>query len=286
MTCAPQARYYTGRMANGVAWVRPLALGALLLVTTSAGAVETGSPPQLPPPPPPPVGANPGGAVPPGKGADKGSDQGSSDSTTPPASGGGGVHRVNTGSTSSSSSSSSSSSGLKTTGDSGSSSSPEGELDTRWAIAGMIGLSTDCMGFGLGVRGGKTLDNHLYLGGSAVYHFAGCGYSGYYYAPGVAYSTSASVFYLGPEAGYDFVLGPVVLRAYGGLGPAFLNASVSGPGVNQSSSDTRFVIWPGASVLWSIPDSPWFIGGDVRFVSVPNGPAVGFYFTGGIHFGE
>jgi hypothetical protein len=165
---------------------------------------------------------------------------------------------------SSSTSSSSSSPSVTTSDDSGPSG---GALDTRWALAGMIGVSTNYLDFGMGLRGGKTFDNHLYIGGSMLYHFVGAG--GYY-------GGQASVFYIGPEGGYDFDLKAVVLRAYMGLGPAFFNA---GP-----FSDTRFVVWPGASVLWSIPDSAWFIGGDVRFVSVPGGPAVGFFFTGGIHF--
>jgi hypothetical protein len=147
----------------------------------------------------------------------------------------------------------------------------------------MLGVSTDCLGFGLGARGGKTLENHIYIGGSFVYHFAGCGYGNVNYANS---SVSASAFYLGPEGGYDFDLKAVVLRAYLGLGIAFLNASYNGPAGNQSFSTNQFVVWPGASVLWDVPGSAWFIGGDIRFVSVPAGPAVGFFFTGGIHLGS
>ena len=116
----------------------------------------------------------------------------------------------------------------------------------------MLGVSTDCLGFGLGLRGGKTWDNHLYIGGSFVYHFAGCGYSNFGTVAG-NYSTSASAFYFGPEGGYDFDLKAVVLRAYMGLGMAFFNASVSGPGVNESASSNQFVVWPGASVILGHP---------------------------------
>jgi hypothetical protein len=164
-------------------------------------------------------------------------------------------------------------------------SSTGGALDTRWALAGMLGVSTDCLGFGLGVRGGKTLDNHLYIGGSLVYHFMSCGV-GNYATYGGNVSVSASTFYLGPEAGYDFDLKAVVLRAYMGIGPAFYNGTVNYPGGSASSSTNEIVVWPGASVFWDVPDSPWFIGGDIRFVSVWNGPAVGFFFTGGLHFGS
>lgn len=235
---------------------------AVMLGAGPALAIETG-PPQLPPPPPPPISQSQ--SAPAGGGGS---------TTTPPKSSAAPAH------TAPASSSASSSSVVQTSGDSSSS----GALDTRWALAGMLGVSTDCLGFGLGLRGGKTLDNHLYIGGSLVYHFMSCGNYAYGNAY-TGYSVSASTFYFGPEVGYDFDLKAVVLRAYMGLGPAFYNGSATGPGFNVSASQSEFVVWPGASVLWDIPSSPWFIGGDVRFVSVWNGPAVGFFFTGGIHLG-
>ncbi len=160
-----------------------------------------------------------------------------------------------------------------------------GALDTRWAIGAMLGVSTDYLNFGLGARGGKTLENHIYLGGSFVFHFAGDSYSAYA-GPAGNYTTSASVFYFGPEGGYDFDLKAVVLRPYIGLGPAFFSWSVNVPGNTVSGSNTRFVVWPGATVIYDFPDSSFFVAGDVRFVSVPGGPAVGFFAFGGIHFGS
>lgn len=162
---------------------------------------------------------------------------------------------------------------------------PAGALDTRWAIGAMLGLSTDYLDFGFGARGGKTFANHIYIGGSALFHFAGDTFSGYA-GPQGNYTSSASVFYLGPEGGYDFDLGILVLRAYVGVGPAFFHWTVNLPGTTASGSDTRIVFWPGATVLYDFPGSPFFIAGDVRFVSVPGGPAVGFYAFGGIHFGS
>ncbi len=243
-----------------MAWFAGAAAGVTVaLHAASALAIETGVPPQLPPPPPPPISQQPPPAP---------ASTASRPSSPPPRS----------------TPSSSSSSVVESSGDSSNGASG-GALDTRIALAGMLGVSTDCLGFGLGLRGGKTWDNHLYIGGSFVYHFAGCGYETVPAALG-NYSTSANAFYFGPEGGYDFDLKAVVLRAYMGLGVAFFNASVSGPGVNQSYSSNQFVVWPGASVIWDIPNQPWFIGGDIRFVSVPSGPAVGFFFWGGIHLGS
>jgi hypothetical protein len=252
-------------MRKGLHWLLPgTASFALGLWAAPALAIETGAPPQLPPPPPPPMSQT--------QSAPAGGSTAAPKSSAAPA------HATTA--SSSASTSASTSSVSQTSGDS----SAGGALDTRWALAGMLGISTDCLGFGLGIRGGKTLDNHIYIGGSFLYHFMNCGN----YAYGNAYngySVSASTFYFGPEVGYDFDLKAVVLRAYMGIGPAFYNGSASGPGVNVSASQNEIVVWPGASVFWDIPGSPWFIGGDVRFVSVWNGPAVGFFFTGGIHFG-
>lgn len=158
-------------------------------------------------------------------------------------------------------------------------------FDTRWAIGAMVGLSTDYLNFGLGVRGGKTLENHIYLGGSFLYHFAGDTYAGYA-GPLGNYTSSASVIYGGPEGGYDFDLKAVVLRAYVGVGPAFFSWTVNTPGASASGTNTRIVFWPGATVVYDFADSPFFVAGDVRFVSVPGGPAVGFFAFGGIHFGS
>lgn len=162
----------------------------------------------------------------------------------------------------------------------------EGALDTRWALGAMLGVSTDYLNFGLGLRGGKTLDNHIYVGGSFLYHFAGDTFSGYSGALGNNVSSSASVVYFGPEGGYDIDLKAVVLRPYIGLGPAFFAWSVTGAGATTTGANTRFVVWPGATVIYDFPDTRFFIAGDIRFVSVPGGPAVGFFAFGGIHFGS
>jgi hypothetical protein len=222
----------------------PLVVGTAIVgaaASFEASALADG-PPQLPPPPPPPLGQT----------------------QPPPATSSSSSAKKTTAATSTSTSAS-----ATTSTDQGSAGSSSGAtaFDTRWHLEVMLGLSTDYLDFGLGLRGGKTLDNHIYIGGSLVNHFLGSG----------GYGTG-SLFYFGPEGGYDFDLKAVVLRAYLGLGLAFFSA---GP-----ANATRFVVWPGASVIWNIPASNFFIGGDVRFVSVPNGPAVGFFAMGGLHFGS
>ena len=150
----------------------------------------------------------------------------------------------------------------------------------------MLGFSTDDMNLGIGVRGGKTLDNRVYIGGSFVYHL---GTSTSASAPSgtgtvVSASSSSSLFYLGPEGGYDFSVKPVIIRPYMGLGIASIMASVTVAGTTQSNSATKFVVWPGCTVLYTVPNSNFFIGGDLRFVTVPGGPGVGFFAFGGLYF--
>jgi len=152
------------------------------------------------------------------------------------------------------------------TADSGTSDSGAHALDTRWFIAPLLGFASDGLTLGIGVRGGKTLDNHLYLGGTFIFQ------TGEY---------SVSAFYLGPEAGYDFDLSYVVVRPYVGLGLF----SASGGGAFAGDSSSRFVIWPGCAVIWNVPNSNYFIGGDARLISLPE-VAFALYAMGGIHFGS
>jgi len=231
------------------------AFAASFLFSLPAAAADKYAPSQLPPPPPPPLGQDQ--PVPPAQ------------AQPPPK------HKAQP----------APASATTATADSGASGESPGALDTRWAIGAMLGLSTDYLNFGFGARGGKTFGNHIFIGGSAVFHFAGDTYSAYA-GPIGNYTSSASVFYFGPEGGYDIDLNVVVLRPYVGLGPAFFSWSVNGAGTSASGSSTRFVVWPGATVIYSFPDSPFFIAGDIRFVSVPGGPAVGFFAFGGIHFGS
>jgi hypothetical protein len=176
------------------------------------------------------------------------------------------------------------------TADSGTSDGGAHALDTRWFIAPLLGFASDSLSFGIGVRGGKTLDNHIYIGGTFVYQVGESGnYSGTTTAAGTTVSSSGSWsyngFYVGPEGGYDFDLKVVVVRPYVGLGLFDLTGSASAGGVSGGGSDTRFVIWPGCSVIWNVPGSNYFIGGDARLISLPE-VAFALYAMGGIHFGS
>ena len=93
---------------------------------------------------------------------------------------------------------------------------------TGWSVAALLGFGVNNgVGIGIGARGGYTLDNHVYIGGTLIDHLP----------------SGLNILLLGGEAGYDFEVGPVVIRAYGGLG--FANASVSVGGVSASSNERR-----------------------------------------------
>ncbi|MEO6772084.1 MAG: hypothetical protein ABI467_03570 [Kofleriaceae bacterium] len=154
-------------------------------------------------------------------------------------------------------------------------------VDTRWYFDAMLGVGSEHLDLGLGVRGGKTLDNHLYLGGLLVYHL---GSSASASAGGTMVTSSVSGFYLGPEAGYDVALEPgLVLRPYIGLGLAEASAS-SSAGTSASSSEVS--IWPGVAAHYHLAGSNYDVGGDLRFVTGPWGTSVGLFVLGGMHFGS
>jgi hypothetical protein len=73
-------------------------------------------------------------------------------------------------------------------------------------------IGTDNIGFGLGVRGGYTLDMGLYLGGTFDYFFGDSD-------RGYGYEFSYHWWTLAFEAGYDFgVAERFIIRPFGGLG--------------------------------------------------------------------
>lgn len=162
-------------------------------------------------------------------------------------------------------------------------------LDTRIFAAAMLGFASDSLNFGFGLRGGKTFENHLYVGGSFVYHVGESVSGGSTVATGygttanTTYSASTSAIIVGPEGGYDLDLKAVVLRPYLGLGLAAFTGSSSAGGVSVSTSGSQFVVWPGAQVIYSLPQSNFFLGGDAHVVTVP-GTAFSVFATGGIHF--
>lgn len=164
---------------------------------------------------------------------------------------------------------------------------------THWAVAAatphygpsaaiLLGLATNDLNVGFGARGGYTLPNNIYVGGTVLYHFGASNEATFM---GVSTKTTSHLFYLGPEGGYDLAVGPVLIRPYLGLGFESFSASVSCTPSNLcagSTTDTNFALWVGGLVLYPIGN--FFVGGDLRALFVSNANSIGVFATGGMNF--
>lgn len=156
--------------------------------------------------------------------------------------------------------------------------------DERFSVSPLLGFGTNNLELGVGVRAGAAaFAPHLWVGGTFLFH-NGTSRSGTTAPGGVPYSAGSSVIYFGPEVGYDLELGPVLLRPYGGIGPALLRVSSSVGNVSTSDTATKLLLWTGGTVLYGIPGSRFFVGGDARVITVPAGPAFALYALGGMTF--
>ena len=150
------------------------------------------------------------------------------------------------------------------------------------SAAALLGYGfKDGVNLGLGVRGGYTLPMNLYLGGTFVYHLGK--------SESTAFGDAKThLYYFGVEGGYDINAAPVVVRPYLGLGAATATATIPGGsfgGVSfpeTSASDTKFGVWPGATLLYPIGNA--FVGADARFLIVSDFNAFSAFATGGLQF--
>ncbi|NOU33282.1 MAG: hypothetical protein HOO96_35745 [Polyangiaceae bacterium] len=131
----------------------------------------------------------------------------------------------------------------------------------------LVGYASTSLNFGFGARGGYTFPMNLYVGGTLQYHLGTS-----------VLDSRISLLYGGAEGGYDFHVGPVVIRPYGGIGPAFV----------LGGGETRAALgfWPGATAYYGIPSTPVTVGADTRvlFNTAGGDPSFGFSVTGGVRF--
>jgi hypothetical protein len=149
------------------------------------------------------------------------------------------------------------------------------ELKQGGSVAGLIGFGANAYGFGLGVRGGYTLPNNVYIGGTALLNV---GFGGW-----------GAGFTIGAEGGYQFAAGPVVVRPYGGLGFVDENYSYGGYGNvgaaaqaacnagvtadcnlgGYGGTTTSFAFWVGGTAIYDFKGGPWFVAADIRMGDAP-----------------
>lgn len=175
--------------------------------------------------------------------------------------------------------------GLEASGDPPLAKSTEGRVADRQTgrplrVDALAGFTSNYLGATLGVRVGKRVFPRINLGGTFIYHL---GHSTSSVVGGVTAESSSSAFYLGPEAGYDFDVGPVLVRPSVGLGLGSFTSRASMLGTPAvSTTATELVFWLGGAGLYDIPDTSFMVGADLRLVLVPYGSALAALVTAGI----
>ena len=142
------------------------------------------------------------------------------------------------------------------------------------------GLGADPYGFAAGVRGGYTLDFNLYVGVFYTYYLGSSQTGSQARVVGGNKTTTANYMHFGAEVGYDWWVGPVVVRPSLELGAALGFTDVTG----ASRRELDMLIGPGLTIF-----HPWdmfFIGGDGHFaIATGNGAsAILLAVTAGLRF--
>ncbi len=159
----------------------------------------------------------------------------------------------------------------------------EEETGKAISVAPLLGFGSNHLNFGFGARAGYTLPQKVYIGATFMYHL---GMSESYGIFGQNNEVSTKIFYPAAEVGYDFHVGPVTIRPYGGVGVVFISSSVTIGNDSTSASTNSLALYPGATAQWNIPRSDFFVGGDTRILILTRGgdPSFGLFATGGIKF--
>jgi hypothetical protein len=89
--------------------------------------------------------------------------------------------------------------------------------------------------------------------------------------PPTSYADSRHALMGGPEAGYEFPFGPLILRPQLGVGMMFLNERFSRPAYHlYSDYDTdNLYLEPGVTVLLPLDIKPAFLAADANLLYVP-----------------
>jgi hypothetical protein len=155
------------------------------------------------------------------------------------------------------------------------------ETEPHGSAAALVGYAIhDYGGFSVGARGGYTLRENIYIGGTFIYNFGTS-------VDQIGAEAKFNSYYLGVEGGYDFQVHPVIIRPYMGIGPGFFHSSGEGCSalgcVNISGTNTVFALWFGGTVLYPINEQ-WFVGGDLKLPVLDGEVMFTMAATGGLNF--
>ena len=154
---------------------------------------------------------------------------------------------------------------------------PAFTLDLATVSAGMR-YGSENLNFGVGVRGGYTLSQSIYIGGVFDYWF---GESEEQTVPGAGtISAKASAWDAMGEVGYDFGVSPtVVIRPFGGIGIFHVDGEACAPMIGcVEASDSEAGGAIGGQVLVRI-DEGFHVGAEVRVLIVDE---TAFMFGGNV----
>jgi hypothetical protein len=122
-------------------------------------------------------------------------------------------------------------------------------------------LGADAYGLGFGLRGGYTLDMNLYAGAFAMYYLGGSQTGSNANTADLTTSTSSSALLCGVEVGYDWWIGPLIVRPSLQVGP-FIGFTNSRSVAIQSGTLVEVLFAPGVTVV--VPWDSFFLGGEGR----------------------
>jgi hypothetical protein len=122
-------------------------------------------------------------------------------------------------------------------------------------------LAADAYGLGFGARGGYTLDANLYLGVFVIYYIGSSTTGASQGQNDSSGTTSSSYLHAGGEVGYDWWIGPLIVRPSLEIGAA-IGFTNNQSAVVQSGTLTDVLIAPGITVVH--PWDSFFLGGEGR----------------------
>jgi hypothetical protein len=119
-------------------------------------------------------------------------------------------------------------------------------------------FSADPYQLGIGLRGGYSFDINVYAGVFFMYYLGNTVTGGSQYVNNPTITTYANYMQFGLEAGYDWWVGPIILRPSLQLGMAMAFTDV--PNIISPINDFMFA--PGITAVH--PWDDYFLGGDLR----------------------
>lgn len=142
-------------------------------------------------------------------------------------------------------------------------------------------FGSDPYGLGAGLRGGYSFPFELYVGLYVIYYLGTSETGDAARANDPTVTTSASYLHFGAEVGYDWWVGPLIVRPSLQLGPAL--AFTDNPSLPAKTVGS-FMFAPGLTIVH--PWDDFFLGGDLR-ANIVTGDGVSdvlLALTGGLRF--